>query len=169
METMNINNEKSLRIQELYEKAIKKCADDADFSNFWVGTIISAILVALLVWAFAEPPMLWLKIVAILVLGLLCFFYFRFRRAIKSRMSQAVDVQELLAVNDEVKKRWNVIVALNYVVVAVVYVILHYHGNWQNDLVHCWPLVILVPICYYFDIGDSTEISEIKELLLENN
>ena len=169
METTNIITEKDLRILELYEKVIKGCADDADFSNCWVGTIISSILVALLYWGFVEPPMLWLKIVAILVAGLMCFFYFRYRRAIKLRMSQASDVQELLAVNDEVKKRRNVIVALNYFVMLMIYVILHYYGNWQDDLVRCWPLAILVPICYYFEIGDCSEICEIKELMINNN
>lgn len=171
MEAKYCNNEKSLRLQELYETSIEKCAREAK-QGMWTEVIIWVIMLPVLFFLF-NPPMLWLKIaaLALIAVGVSVMSY---RTVIANRnKSRAANVEELLRANDMERKRikryYNLFMGLFY----VAWVALHYRGQFDGSFItQCIIWALLIPVTYWFsDLGrgkDCEEIREIKELVQEN-
>ena len=166
MESKQINNDNELRIRELFNVSIEKCTETAN-SQKWCGIILPILLPALLFWAFVEPPMMGLKVGAVVVIALLCFLYFKDTERAFGRVSQAGDVDELLARYNDFHKSMRRGFCLNYAVIMGTYFVLHFRGDWFTDLLHSLAFGIVLAIMCYFDIRDCEEIKEIKQLLAD--
>ena len=170
METKKYNTEKSLRIQELYNKSIEKCVNAAKEQQC-VGIFLCTVIPIAAYLVFVDPPMAWLKGVTVVVLALMLAFTFWYRIKVITRMSQASDVDELLSINDAMKKyrRYSFFVGL--VVMVAAYGILHYEGNVNAVLMITLPFGALLALAWaisgYTESKDCPEIKEIKQLLNE--
>ena len=165
-----MNNENKLRIQELYDETITKCARRVK-NGWWVQVLILAVLVPVMYLLF-NPPMLWLKIAALLLFVLAVVLFMNRDIGANKKMSSAADVEELLRVNDTEKKKtkryYYLFVGLFYVSFAA----LHYRGQFNGSfIVECVVYAILFFAIYWFSDmrrnADREEIREIKELLGE--
>jgi hypothetical protein len=170
METKKYNTEKSLRIQELYNKSIEKCvnaAKEQQYEGIFLCTVIP--IAAYLV--FVDPPMAWLKGVTVVALTLMFAFTFWYRFKVMTRMSQASDVDELLSINDAMKKYRKYSFYVGLVLMAVAYGILHYKGSVNAVLMTTLPFCAFLAVVWAFsgfsESKDCAEIKEIKQLLNE--
>ena len=131
METTQFNSEKNQRLQELYEKTIKRCNSEAK-NRFW-GLAIAVILVGALVLGVLDVQ-LWQKLSCVTILAVLALFDWWKTKQIYSVMSQAGDVNELLRANEECKKK---LIKLNkwmVIPVLVAWMIAHYKGRFDGSL-----------------------------------
>ena len=169
METKNFNDEKSLRIQELYEQSINKCAKAAN--RLWLGIIGSLAFAALLLWTFYEPPMMWFKIVIAVIIAMMCVWTVVGTSKINARMGQAKDVNELLSINDKSKKRNKYFFIVSAFVVLVAWAVLHFDGSMESlrwhGMMGAISMLIISFLILCFSNQDCPEIREIKKLLAE--
>lgn len=171
METKYCNNEKSLRLQELYETSIEKCAREAK-QGMWTELIILVIMLPLISFLF-NPPMLWLKIAALAIIAVGVSILMRRSMIANRNKSRAANVEELLRVNDLEQKRVKRYYLLFMGMFYVAWVALHYKGQFDGSFItECIVWALLIPVTYWFsDLAqgkDCEEISEIKELVQEN-
>lgn len=170
METKKYNTEKSLRIQELYNKSIEKCvnaAKEQQYEGIFLCTVIP--IAAYLV--FVEPPMAWLKGVTVVVLTLMLAFSFWYHIKVIIRMSNAGDVDELLSINEATKKYKRFSYCVGLLLMGIAYGILHYNGSVNGVLMRAMPFGIAMAITWaiscFCETKDCPEIKEIKQLLSE--
>lgn len=170
METKKYNTEKSLRLQELYNKSIEKCVNAAKEQQY-VGIFLCTVIPIAAYLVFVDPPMAWLKGVTIVALTLMLAFTFWYHIKIITRMSQASDVDELLSINDSMKKIRKYSYFVGLVVMAVAHGILHYEGSVNAVLMTTLPFGALLALAWaisgYTESKDCPEIKEIKQLLNE--
>ena len=171
METKYCNNEKSLRLQELYETSIEKCAREVK-KGFWTEVIILVIMLPVIYFLF-NPPMLWLKIAALALIAVSVSILLRRTMIANRNKSRAANVEELLRVNDFERKRVKRYYFLFMGLFYVAWVALHYKGQFDGSfIVECVVWAFLLPVTYWFsDVAqgkDCEEIREIKELVQEN-
>ncbi len=170
METKYLNNEKSLRIKELYSKSVKKCAEVAKEQRS-VGIVICTLIPISAFLLFVDSPMAWLKGVTVVVLTLMLAFSFWYHIKVITRMSNAGDVDELLSINEATKKYKRFSYCVGLLLMGIAYGILHYNGSVNGVLMQAMPFGIAMAITWaiscFCETKDCPEIKEIKQLLSE--
>ena len=170
METKYLNNEKSLRIKELYSQSVKKCAKAAKEQQY-KGIVLCTVIPIAAFLLFVNSPMAWLKGVTVVVLTLMLAFSFWYHIKVITRMSNAGDVDELLSINESMKKYRRFSYCVGLLLMGIAYGILHYHGSVNDVLMRAMPFGIAMAIAWaiscFCETKDCAEIKEIKQLLSE--
>lgn len=170
METKHLNNEKSLRIKELYSQSVKKFAKAAKEQRS-VGIVICTVIPISAFLLFVDAPMAWLKGVTVVVLTLMIAFSFWYQIKVITRMSNAGDVDELLSINKAMKKYSRFSYCVGLLCMGTAFGILHYNGSVNDVLMRIMPYGIALAIAWaiscFFETKDCPEIKEIKQLLSE--
>lgn len=168
MEPSATNNKKELRVQELLQKSVKKCAQAAK-EQMSTGIFICTLLPILMFLVFVNPPMMWLKGVSVVALTLMCALSFRIQVKVTTHMSKANDVDELLSINEKIKKYKKISYGVGLLLMSVAFVILHYKGSVNATLMRTLPFAIVMTIAYaisgFIESKDYPEIKEIKEIM----
>ena len=170
METSQFNNnEKEQRIQELFEQSIEKC-DRAVKKQKWL-TIPTSIIPACLVFFGSFPfthQSIVIRVCGAACVMLLCFISTWLTIRFNSRMSKARDVNELLRVNDNDRKKLAIYLTIVLVAFfAIIFGFEYLEGTMKHNIFIAILWIVLCVMCYITTSRDCREVREIKELMGE--
>ena len=165
METKNFNDEKSLRIQELYEQSINKCSKAAKREK-WI-TIPFAVAFACFLFFewFSTTQPIAIRACGATGIMLLCFIISWLSTRFNSNMSKARDVNELLRVNDAKRKKYSIFITILIFVGLMIIQVLEKGGIEKLNVVSVILMVLFCLLYCIFTSRDCAEVREIKELM----
>lgn len=168
METSQFNNnEKEQRIQELFEQSIEKCDRAAKKQKSLMipfGVVLACLV--FFAWGSSTLSIIW-RVCGATAIMLLYFISTWLTIRFNSRMSKARDVNELLRVTDNDRKKLAIYSTILLVAFAIIFGFEYLNGTMKPNIFIAILWIVLCVMCYITTSRDCREVREIKELMGE--
>lgn len=168
MEHDNLNMiEKEQRLQELFEKAVKRCKSDLKTKKLVMIALLPIVVLTLI---FAYEGILWTQVAAFIIMVVLIFFYTWQSIKYSSPLSKSGDVNEFLSLYEERKKKNRRLIQYVVLPFYLAFILIRFKGQFDHTFIY-EAVFYTIFFCVFFwfvqwsNKRDWDEVREIKELM----